>query len=115
MYIVHGEIYTFTFDAEHITIESDIPKMHKIELESNNNEDFSIFDLGPAIADDIEILAAWAKIDAATRNNVYLHVIQSPGEFIKIDIRKQPVDIHTDPLDSGERLFFLKDYVRTYN
>ena len=115
MYVVHGEIYTFTFEAEHITIKSEIPGMHTVEIESNYNEDFSIFDLGPYVTDNVEILAAYAKIDDSTKNNVYLHVIQSPGNFIKIEIKRQPADIQTDPIDSGERLFYLKDYIRSIN
>ena len=114
MFVVKGEIYTFTFEPEKITIHSDISGMHEVSIESNYNEDFSIFDLGPAITDDVEILAASAKIDASTKNNVYLHVIQAPGDFIKFEIKTQPADIQTDPLDSGTRLLYIKDYVRGY-
>ena len=57
MFVVKGEIYTFTFEPEKITIHSDISGMHEVSIESNYNEDFSIFDLGPAITDDVEIPA----------------------------------------------------------
>lgn len=115
MYEVQGEIYKFIFEPENITIHSDISGTINISIKSNLNEDFSIFDLGPYIAGDIELLAASAKIGDNVNNGVYLHVTQDPIGFIKIDIRKQPANIHTDPIDSGERIYYLKDYIRKIN
>ena len=115
MYVVHGEIYTFTFEAETITIKSDIGGTDKITLDSYVDEDFSIFDLGPYVADDVKMLANSCTINGTTTNNVFLHVQQSAGNYIKLEIKTQPADVRTDPIDSGTRLHFMKDYVRTYN
>lgn len=114
MYIVYGDVYTFTFTPELITIKSPIHGLKDIEIVANHDEDFSIFDLGPHIAEDVEMLAASVKIGVSRRNNVYLHVWQAAGNYIKIEIKTQPSDPRTQPIDSGDRLEYIKDYVRTY-
>ena len=115
MYVVHGEIYTFTFEPETITIDSKIGGTDKIVLDSYIDEDFSIFDLGPHIADDIQILANSCTINGETTHNVFLHVKQSAGNFIKVEIKTQPADVRTEPIDSGTRIHYMKDYIRAIN
>ena len=114
MYKVQGEVYTFTFEPDQITIHSDFVGVRDVTILKNDDEDFSIFDLGPYIAGDVEMFAKTAKIGASTRNNVYLHVTQNPAGFIRVDIRKQPAS-SSDPIDSGERLHFIKDFIVKVN
>lgn len=112
MYVVYGNIYTFIFEEETITIESKIPHMHSVQITSNLNEDFSIFFLGGYIAEDVKMLANTCKIDGETYLNVYLHVLQSVGRYIRFEVRRQPQDIQTEPIDSGEQLLFIDDIIR---
>ncbi len=115
MYVVHGEVYTFTFETEKIDISSSIPNTFKIHIEAKYNEDFSVFDLGPYVANDVEMFAAIANINDVEYSNVYIHIRQSAGNYISIDIRERPINFHTDPINSGGQICYLKDYVNSYN
>lgn len=113
--VVKGENYTFTFNNDVIDI---VPKVHgldEIHIHNNYDEDFSVFELGPYIAGDIEMLAAYCVISTTTYNNIYIKVLQSPGDYIIIEIRKQPEDISTGVINNGEQIYLLKDYVLGYN
>ena len=76
MFKVYGEIYTFDIKHETIDITSIYSGMHNIHIDANPEEDFSVFDLGPAIANDIKICCQTITIDNSSYSNACLHVVQ---------------------------------------
>lgn len=109
---IYGELHIFKMEPFVIEVEPKIPSLDTLRITANDGEDFSIFELGPAIANNVIMQANSCTINNSDTpiNDICLQVIQNPGRTIDIIIRAGREN-HDDPVDSGEILYVLKDYV----
>ena len=114
MITIQGELYDFLIEHDKISISSKIPSLMPIQIFSNPEEDFSIFDLGPAIVGDIKMQAASCTIGNAIYENICLCVQQVPGKYVQFIIKHQREN-QDDPIDSGATIQTLRDYIVKYN
>lgn len=113
MFKIYGEIYTIDIQPTKIDITSDIPSLKEVHIIANPGEDFSIFDLGPAIVEDITMLAENIKVGEFYYPQGCLRIKQKAGKWVEVTIRA-PRQRPTDPIDSGPQIHFIRDYVMKY-
>ena len=111
---IKGELYNITIEHERIEISPiSVPSLVSIVMEANPGEDFSIFDLGPAIAGHVVMQTGRCMIGNSIYPNTCIVVDQKPGEWIMIDI-KQPRASRDVPVDSGATIHVMKEYIMKY-
>lgn len=113
MFKIYGEIYTIDIQPTKIDITSGIPSLKEVHIIANPGEDFSLFDLGPAIVDDITMLAENIKVGEFNYPKGCLRIKQNAGKWVEITLRA-PRQRPTDPIDSGPQIHYIKDYVMKY-
>ena len=113
MFCIIGEIYNIQIQHTLISITTEISGLKNVFIEANENEDFSIFDLGPAIADNITMSCERAQIGEFYYPNACITIKQRAGKDIEVLIRL-PRTRKTDPIDSGRQIHYIKDYVVKY-
>ena len=113
MFCIKGEIYYIKIEPTLISITTEISGLKDVFIEANENEDFSLFDLGPAITDRITMTCARAQIGEFYYPNACFSINQKAGKSVEILIRL-PRSKKTDPIDSGRQIHFIKDYVIKY-
>lgn len=110
---IYGEVYTFDIQHDRIDITSKYSGMQEVHIEAKPEEDFSVFDLGPAIANDVLICCKTAYIGEFNYPNACLHIIQKAGNSIVLDIHL-PRGNKSEPIDSGRIILTIRDYVNKY-
>lgn len=107
---IYGELYTFNIEPYRFDITPKVPTLSSVSMEAIGNEDFSIFELGPVIVDNITFQATGCTIGDHNYGKVCVNVIQHNGKYIIVTFR-HPRANETDPVDSGEVITAIKDYV----
>ena len=107
---IYGELYTFAIEMYTFDIEPKFTGMQSINMTAAGDEDFSIFELGPVIVDNIKMRVATCIINGVTFNDACIEVEQYKGQWIQVTIRSKRLH-DTDPIDSGEVIAIIKDYV----
>ena len=110
---IYGELYTYVITPTYFSCYPQWVTMQPVVLESNSDEDFSIFELGPAIVQKIEMMVNDVQIGNEKYNGYCFEVEQKPGKYILLRIRK-PRENSSQPLASGEIVWQFKDYVIKY-
>lgn len=110
---IYGELYTYVITPTYFSCYPKWVTMKPVILESNSDEDFSIFELGPAIVQKIEMMVNDVEIGNEKYNGYCLEVEQKAGQYIILRIRKPRTD-SSQPLASGEIVWQFKDYVVKY-
>ena len=107
---IYCELYTIEITNELFLIKPKIDTLDTITLKANEGEDFSLFELGPAIASNVIMQTNKATIGNAVFDHVCLEVVQNPGHFISITIRQARPN-RSVPVNSGEVITVIKDYM----
>lgn len=110
---IFGELYYIQIDHDKITATPKVTSLPAISAEANPEEDFSVFDLGPAIASSIKMQTGLCKVGLNAYAHACIDVEQKAGDYIIMTIR-QPRTNDTDPVDSGAVIHVFKDYVVKY-
>ena len=110
---IKGETYNITIDTNTISLEPIVQNLPLISVNANEQEDFSIFDLGPAIVNHIVIQVANCTINDTIYQGSCLVIDQEAGNYIQIVFR-EPRTNRTHPIDSGNIIYTFKDYVVKY-
>jgi len=111
---IKGELYNITIEHEKIEIiPATISTLVSIVIEANPEEDFSIFDLGPAIASHVVMQTGKCTIGNAVYPNTCIVIDQKAGDWIVIDIKK-PRASRDVPVDSGDTIYVMKEYIVKY-
>ena len=111
---IKGELYNISIEHEKIEITPiSVTSLVSITMEANPGEDFSIFDLGPAIAAHVVMQTGRCTIGNAVYPNTCIVVDQKAGQWIMIDIKK-PRASRDLPVDSGDTIHVMKEYVMKY-
>ena len=107
------ENYNVIIEEKLITLEPMVANLPPIIINANEKEDFSIFDLGPLIANHVIISTASCRIDEFDYEQPCIVVDQEPANFIQIVIREYN-PFSDRPVDSGNIIYTFKDYVVKY-
>lgn len=111
---IKGELYNITIEPLKISIEPiSIQSLPTIVINGTSEEDFSIFDLGPAIINHIILQTGRCTIDNAIYEKTCVVIDQNPGHWILINI-KQPRQSLDLPVDSGDTIHIMKEYIVKY-
>ncbi len=110
---IDGELYKIQIEHNRIQVQGKVPSLKSIDITAMPDEDFSIFDLGPAISGHIIIQAGNTIIGSDNYPNSCLIVNQKPGSYFEMTIKSQRAR-DTDPVDSGNTIHFFKDYIIKY-
>ena len=111
---IKGELYDILIEPLKITITPiSVPSLPSIIIYGTENEDFSIFNLGPAIINHIAMQTGNCIIGSTIYEKTCLVVDQKPGQWIMFDIN-QPRSSKYDPIDSGQTIHIVKEYIMKY-
>lgn len=110
---IQGENYNILIEEKLITLQPIVESLPAISINANDKEDFSIFDLGPLIANHVIISATSCNINEFSYDRPCIIVDQDPGNFIQIIIREHKSRVD-DPIDAGNIIYTFKDYVMKY-
>ena len=113
MFKILGEVYTFDIQHNKIEISSEYSGMEHVLITASEQEDFSIFDLGPAIARDITMSCENMYVGKYNYPHGTFRILQNPGKSVLVELRV-PRANPTDPIDSGRIFLTIKDYVKKY-
>jgi hypothetical protein len=107
---IYGELYTFRIEMFVFEADPKFSNMQTITMTAAGDEDFSIFELGPIIVNNIKMHVASCTINTTTYNDACIEVEQYKGQWIQITVRRARAN-PSDPIDSGEILAVVKDYI----
>ena len=108
--LINCELYDIDIGPFVIKMTPKISSLKEVTIQSNGGEDFTIFELGPAIADNVVMQANSFNMGEIKQLDVCLEIVQKAGKWISITVRKGRAH-HNDPVNSGEVIFTIKDYV----